>query len=527
MTRENWKSVRQNPPWYFLLPAVLAALVLALCILYLALRAVEGGWGELWETLWRRRNLVLLGNTLRLALGVIVFTTLIAFPLAWLSVRTELSRWKFLSLLGVLPLAIPGYIMAWAILSLGGDYGIVYRLTGQTVPRISGYWGALLAISLYAFPYLYLNLRSALLGLDPSHEDAARSLGRGPVRIFLEIILPQCRPAFLAGALIVVLYVLGDFGSVTLMRYETISHAVFVQYNSLLDRQTASGLALVLVVLAALLLWLEIRLLGRIRWYRVGTGTARGIRLAKLTPLAWGVVAVFLLLVYGAALLTPLGVICFWLIEYPPVGEMPRVWRALGDSLSVAVPAAFLAGAAALPVAYIGVRYPSGISRGLERISYFGYAMPPLALALAAAAISLQLFPFLFQTLGLLIVICALHFLAEGMGPIRTALYQASPRLEEAARSLGCNPLMAFFRSTFPLLVRGLLAGIAFVFLSVMKELPITYILSPWGFSPLAVNIWDLANEGMYAEAAPHALALLLISLFFVGFLMLREKRLS
>lgn len=525
MSQADWKTISNRPPWYFILPAGVVAFCLSFTIAYLFWRAFEGGIDSIAEILWRQRTLDLLWNTVRLAIGVIAVTTVIAFPLAWLTARTSLARSRLLSLLCILPLAIPGYIMAWALLSLGGDYGIINRLTNWGFPRISGYWGALIAISLYAFPYLFLNLRSSLLGIDPSQEDAARSLGRSPSEVFFQVILPQCRPGYLAGCLIIVLYVLGDFGSVTLMRYETFSQAIFVQYQNLMDRQTAAGLALLLILITAILLWIELRLLGKVNLYRVGGGTKRTAQLHRLGWTRWLAVP-FIGLVISVSLLAPLFAILFWLIEFPPVSQMGRVGSAIMDSLSVAIPASFLAGAAALPLAYLGVRYPSGISRSLERTAYFGYAMPPLALALSAAFLSLYLLPFLYQTLFLLIAIYALHFLAECMGPIRSALYQASPRLEEAARSLGCNPFTAFFRATFPMLFKGLIAGIAFVFLSVMKELPITYILSPWGFSPLAVNIWDLSNEGMYAEAAPHALALLLFSLFFVGFLMLREKRL-
>ncbi len=524
MGNARWKAPPARPPWYFLGPAAAVAAVLGFAILYLVWRALEGNQGTLIDVLWRPRTWDLFVNTFALAIGVVALTTVIAVPLAWLTARTSLARWRIVPLFGILPLAVPGYIMAWTLLSLGGDYGIVTRLSGLEFPRFRGYWGALLAISFYAFPYLYLNLRSALLGMDPAQEDAARSLGYTPMRLFIRVILPQCRPAYLAGCLIIILYVLGDFGSVTLMNYPTFSQAIFVQYSSLMDSQTASGLALVLVGLTAGLLWLEVRLLGRTVLFKVGSGSRRK---AILHPLGktWILVGPFLFMVVAVSLFAPVFVLLFWLVEFPPVGELPRVLDALRDSLSVAVPTAILAGAAALPVAYIGVRYPSGISRALERMAHFGYALPPLALALSAAYFSLHLLPMLHQTLVLLVAVCALYFLAESIGPLRSSLLQASPRIEEAARSLGCNPLAAFFRATFPLLLKGLVAGVALVFLSVMKELPITYILSPWGFNPLAVNIWDRTNEGLYAEAAPHALALLLLSLLFVGFLMLRERR--
>jgi iron(III) transport system permease protein len=102
-------------------------------------------------------------------------------------------------------------------------------------------------------------------------------------------------------------------------------------------------------------------------------------------------------------------------------------------------------------------------------------------------------------------------------------LYQAPPRLEEAARSLGFSPFHAFRKATLPLLRNGTIAGAAFVFLSAMKELPITFMLAPVGFESLAMNVWGYTNEAMFADAAPFALILLLLSSVFVGLLFTRE----
>jgi iron(III) transport system permease protein len=161
----------------------------------------------------------------------------------------------------------------------------------------------------------------------------------------------------------------------------------------------------------------------------------------------------------------------------------------------------------------------------IGRVAYLGYATPGLAFGLGLLFFSLRSAPFLHQTLGLLILAYALHFLAEAMGPVRSALEQAPPSLEEAARLLGCSRVGAFFRVTLPLLRRGLLASTAFVFLSVMKELPITYILSPLDRETLAVAVWGFIDEAMFAEAAPYALAILFFSALFVGALLTQEKR--
>jgi len=177
----------------------------------------------------------------------------------------------------------------------------------------------------------------------------------------------------------------------------------------------------------------------------------------------------------------------------------------------------------ALLIAYVGVRFEGKITNILERVAYLGYATPPLAFALSLVFFSLYVSPFLYQTLLLLIIAYSLHFLAEGIGPIRSALYQAPPQLEDAAKSLGYSSFQAFIKVILPLLKGGIIASAALVFLSAMKELSITFLLSPIGFNTLALNVWSYTGEAMFAEAAPFAFTILIFSILFVGLLFSRE----
>src|SRR5690606_24097276 len=264
---------------------------------------------------------------------------------------------------------------------------------------------------------------------------------------------------------------------------------------------------------------LEARLLKGRLYARTGGGVARRVRRARLG--GWALPAyLFAALVGLAGVGLPVTTIVYWLGR----GTEAAVWTDLGaalwDSARASLPAALLAAGLAVPVAYLGVRKPSAPSRLMERIAYLGYATPPLAFALALVVFSLAAAPFLYQTLTLLVLAYALHFLAEALGPVRSALYQAPPRVEEAARALGRSPLAAFFAATFPLLRRGLGVSVAFVFLSALKELPLTFLLSPLGFRTLAMGVWGAAGEAMFSVAAPYALVLILTSSILVGLLL-------
>jgi iron(III) transport system permease protein len=515
-----WDGVRE---WYLWGPAGIVAIGVLIPLGYLVLRALAAEPAQLADLVFRARTLELLWNTVSLTAGVLVVSTSIAFPLAWLTARTDLRGKRLVTLLSVLPLAVPGYVMAYVLLATTGSYGTLAQIAGLVVPRLNGYTGALIALSLYTFPYLFLNLRTALMDLDPALEESARALGYRRTKVLRHVILPQLRPGFLSGGLLVGLHVLGDFGVVSLMRFKTFSYAIYLQYAASYDRTYAACLALMLLVLTAAVLFLEARLLRGLLLHRTGSGTSRQAPPVKLG--AWRIPSyLFVGTVAMASVGVPVLTVGYWMLEGTAIP-----WAGLGDALwgsvSASAPAALLAGALALPLAYLSVRRPSRGTKTLERIAYFGYATPPLAFALALIFFTLRTVPPLYQTLGLLIIAYALHFLAEAIGPIRTALYQAPPRLEEAARSLGRTPLQAFFAATFPLLRKGLLVSVALVFLSAMKELPLTFLLSPIGFDALALKVWSYANEALFAGAAPFALAIMAVSAAFVGLLLLREKR--
>ncbi|MYF99431.1 iron ABC transporter permease [Candidatus Poribacteria bacterium] len=503
---------------FFFIPAFIVCICGLFPLVYLIAKAIDAEGAVLVENLFRTRNARLFLNTVLLTIGVLILDILLATPAAWLTTHANLRGKRIFSVLCTLPLAIPGYVMAYALLGLGGNNGIFASLFGKSLPRLSGYWGALIALSFYTSPYLFLNLRSALLGLDPNLEESARSLGHKQWSVFIRVILPQLRPAFYASGLLICLHVLGDFGVVSLMRFETFSYALYVEYEIAFDGHNyASWLALLLLAFTGCLLFLETRLLRSVVLHRAGHGVSRHrspIPLGKWKSAGY----TFLILLFIATVVIPAITVFLWMFRAFEVSALDGLLEALTGSVGIAVPSAICCAILVVPFAYIGVRYSSRFSNMLARIPYVIYAIPPLAFALA-----IILFLGSPQTILLLICACILHFLAEAIGPVRSSLYQASPNLEEAARSLGSSPVGAFFRAVFPLIIRGMLTSTALVFLATMKELPLTLLLRPAEYETLAVNVWDYTGEAMFAQAAPYAFLILLFSALFVGLLIRKE----
>ncbi len=514
-------AIKRLLRWYFLLPIALVLVGLAIPLSYLVFRALDADPDRLQTLILSARNGRLLANTLLLAVGVLAVGTVIAFPLAWLTARTDLRPAKLFTVIGVLPLAVPGYVLAYVILGITGSYGTLARYLGVETQTLSGYWGALVALSLYTSPYLFLNLRAAMMRLDPTLEEAGQSLGYGQLQVFRRVTLPQLRPAYLAGALLVVLHVMGDFGVVSLMRFETFSLAIYVQFAGAFERTYAALLALMLLALTAVVLVVEARLLRDLRLDR----TSPAAHSRQLTPLGkWRPLAIAYCVLVGTL---SLGIPVASILGWAAVGsgfDWTSLATPLWNAVTASAPAALFATLLAVPLSYLSVRFPSVITRSIERASYLGYALPPLALALAYIFFSLSAAPALYQTLLLLIFAYTLHFVAEAIGPVRTALYQAPPHVEEAARSLGRTPLRAFLSATLPLISTGIVVSMAFVFLSALKELPLTVLLAPPGFETLSLNVWSYTNEAMYAPAAPYALAIVALSGLFVGLLIRHER---
>ena len=521
-------SRRAGPHPVLLGAAAVVAVAIALPLVYLFIRGVGSGT-EFWDLLFRLRTLQIVLRSALLVAAVTVACILIAVPLAWLITRTDLPFRRVWAILTALPLVIPSYIGAFLVIVALGPRGMLQRaLEGpfgiERLPEIYGFPGALLTLTLLSFPYVLLPAQAALTRMDPSLEEASLSLGHSAWSTFRRITLPLLRPAIASGALLTALYTLSDFGAVSLMRYETFTWAIYLQYNSSLDRILAAGLCLVLALFAAGILLAESRTRTQAAYHRSSSGAARP---AKPLPLGhWRLPALaFCGGIVLFALVLPMSVLGWWVARGISAGEsVPDLWSATANSVIVSAVAVLVVLAASLPVALLSIRFPSRASALLERASHVGFALPGIAVALSLVYFGSQFAPVLYQTTALLVFAYLVLFLPAGVGALRTSLLQISPRWEEAGRSLGRGPLAVIRTIDLPLMRPGLIAGGSLTFLLIMKELPATLILGPAGFKTLATSVWSASSEAFFAEAAAHALALILVSSVPMALIIVRQR---
>ena len=513
------------------LPAAIVAVAMLLPLAYLLIRGVGSGQEGL-SFLASPRIGQLLWQTLALAVSVTLLAGLLGVPLAWLVTRTDLPFPRVWSVLLMLPLVIPTYVGGFVLVAALGPRGLLQQLLApafgvQRLPEIYGFWGAALTLTLFTYPYVLLTVRGAMLRQDPAFEQASRSLGSGPWTTFFRVTIPLLRPSIAAGSLLVGLYTLSDFGAVSLLQYDSFTRAIYLQYQGSLDRSIAALLALVLVTFTGLILLAEASTRGRARYYRSARAAAAPMtyRLRRWTAPALTLCAATTL----AAVLLPIGVLLYWLGRglASSAVTIDSLWLPVANSAYASTFAGAAALLAATPVALLAVRYPGRFGDTIERITYTTFALPGIVVALSLVFFGANFVPFLYQTLALLVFAYVIRFLPEAVGAMRSGLLQLNPRLEEAASGLGRRRHEVFLTVTAPLIAPAALGGVALVFMSAMKELPVTLLLSPIGFKTLATTTWNATAGGLYAQAAPAALLLVFLSAAFLPWLLGAERHLD
>lgn len=500
--------------WLHLI-AVPVVTIILLPILYLMLRALGAGQDGL-DYLLRERTLTIVINSLLLVVSVTVSSTAIGVLFAWLTARTDLPLRRVWLVLGLLTMVIPSYLSAVTYVAAFGPVGMLQQILEplgvNRLPDIRGFFGAWLSITLFTYPYVVLPVRAALVNTDPALEEAGRSLGLNRWHVFRRVTLPQLRPAIASGVLLTALYTLSDFGSVAVMRFNAFTRAIYLQINGFqLDR--AAVLALVLVAFTLILVAVERRINHHPHNYRVGTGVRRKVHRSALGK--WKYPALlFCVVLVGLGVIVPVIVMLSWTfgsvaVENPIVFNLAEL---VGSTISVSAVAAIVAAVLAVPMALLVLRRPSRFNNSLIALAYTGNILPGIVVALALVYFASNYANPLYQTLPLLIAGYLMRFLPFSIGATRSVLSQINPKLEEAARSMGLRGWQVALRITIPLARTGIVAGMALVFLSAMKELPATLILRPIGFETIATRIWTFYQEAFLALIGEPGLILLVAS---------------
>jgi iron(III) transport system permease protein len=489
---------RRRPPRALLGAAVVVAACAALPLVWLVVRVAGADPGRVAALLARERTLTLALNSAVLVAVVGAGSLLLGLATATALVRVRLPRPGLWWVLAALPLAVPSYLLAFAVLAIR--------------PEARGLGPLAVVLVLACTPYVTLPAAAALRAADTGPEDAARTLGLGPVSAFCRVTLPQTLPAALAGTLLAALYTLADFGAPALLRYESFTWAVQAAYEGTVDRTGAAVTALVLAAATLGLVAAERAARRRFTGARAGTAPTAAVPV-RLRPAAGAAVVAGLGAVAAVTLVGPPAVLVGRVVAAGGVdADLPRLAVAAGWTLLLSGAAALLAVAMALPVGVLAARYRSRAVAATESVAYLGQGLPGVVVGLALVFLSLVLVPALYQTAAVLVFGYAILFLPKALGATRTAVERVPVEAEEVARTLGRTPWSTWWSVTAPQAAPGVAAGGLLVAVTAMKELPATLMLRPTGIDTLATRLWSQTSLGAFGAAAPAALALLLLA---------------
>ncbi len=505
------KRVEEADPWLSavgLVSAVFALLVVS-PMFWLLWQATTTEFGRAVELMFSPLTARITLNSILLMVSVTVASILVGVPLALLTTRTDLPYPRFWTIVAALPLVIPSYIGAIAFVSMFGSGGQIESVFGMQIPRIQGLWGSVFIITLYTYPYVFLTTRASLLSMDSSLVDAARALNHSPAEAFRRVTLPIIRPGIAAGALLAALYAISDFGTPAFMQANVFTSRIYGEFNNFAI-EYAALLALQLVAIVAIVLVIEAGI-GRDEDTSGGGTSGAMFRLGHWKWPAMGSIS----LIGVVTLVVPVAIFVLWMLRsqgqrIPSLEFQPAF--AL-NSVYLAALAALVACIFAVPVAYYSGRTNSLIARVLERATYVGFAVPGVVIGLALVFLGTQTLPSIYrQGVWLLVFGYVVRFLPQAVGTVRSSVLQVDDETLEASRTLNAGRIETFRRVTLPLIAPGMVAGAVLVFLTTMKELPMTLMLQPIGMNTLVIKVWEAHNALAYRYAAIPALLLILIS---------------
>jgi len=483
---------------------------------------------------WQHFSEYLLGDliksTLILVIGVALGVMILGTLLAYLVVMVDFPGRKWMEWALFLPFGIPAYVLAFVYLGVFDYSGYVQTFLRDYLgfPGFdirSGSWATILTFILVFYPYVYMMTRASFMRQKISMIEAGKLLGAGPLRVFFKISLPIARPAVAAGVLVTIMETLADYGVVGLFNYNTFTTAIYSAWIDFRSVEVAAQLASILVISAFFLIYFEKKARGKAKYYSSDIYQERPY---KASGLLGGLISFFVLGVFLLAFAMPMLQLVIWghemILEEWNTSYLDLIQSTLTLTSLAIIIVIFISTLLALP----NDCKNSLVSRNLLRVSTLGYALPGSVMAVGllygvneissfAQIFGLASINYLiFGSITLLVFAYVSRFLAVGFNSIDASVQQIKPVLIDNARLLGAKRGKIIWKVYLPMMLPGILAASLLVGVDVMKELPATYLLRPFGWDTLAIKVYELSSEGLYERAAVPALIMVAIGAFMM-----------
>ena len=481
---------------------------------------------ELWGHFAQNLLPDVVSSTLILLLGVGIGVSILGTVLAYLVVMVDFPGQSWLEWAIFLPMAIPAYVLAFVYLGVFdySGYAQVWLRETTGIPGFdirSGHWAIILTFILVFYPYVYMMARASFKRQKIQMIEAGKMLGAKPLHVFWRISVPLARPAIAAGVLVVLMETLADFGVVSLFNYSTFTTAIYSAWGDFRSIEVAAQLASLLVLVSFFLIYFEKKARGKAKYYSTDISN---IKPYKATGFIGWSIFLFVFGIFMLAFAMPMLQLVIWSIEKYSEEWTQRYLGYLASTSILTISATILTVVTATILALPSRRKAnSKVLQILIRFSTLGYALPGSVMAVGLLYgiqnISIVSIYFggssinhiLFGSVALLLFAYVSRFIAIAFNSANASTEQIKPVYEQSAKLLGASRFRLIREVYLPMMAPGILAGGLLVAVDVMKELPATYLLRPFGWDTLAIRVFELSSDQFYERAAVPALIMVII----------------
>ena len=508
--------------------------IIAIPVITIFIKLFDGP-GESWGHISKVLLVDYLTNSFWLAVFCTFFTLLFGVSTAWLVTRYEFPLRKHLEWMLIIPLAVPGYIMAYAyagFLDYGGGVSQVVHWLGVENFKldIMNVYGLSFVLSISLFSYVYVSTRAFFLTQAVNLLEASRMLGTSERTSFFKLILPLARPAIIAGLILVLMEVLNDYGAAQYFGVNTFTTGIFRSWFSLEEPETAIYLSALLLVLIFSLILIE-------KWQRrkMQFSSAKISRITTSNRLVLSnfgqfVILSWVLLPVVLGFIIPLYQLLVWASKtFEMVFDDGFFWLSI-QSFGIAFITAIFTVLFALLLLYFSKWNKIYHIQNAAKLGILGYAIPGAVVAIGIMIPTLFIDKWMIEkgiatkfiingTLIALVYAYVVRFLAVAYQPLESSALKVNTSIPDSSKVLGMGNFKTFFKIEFPLIKAGMLSAFILVFIDTLKELPLTLILKPYHINTLAVKAFEYASDEMVMHAAIPSLFIILTAVIPVIFL--------
>ena len=478
-----------------------------------------------------------LKNTAILLLMVTVISGVIGTALAWVTSMYRFPGQRFFSWALMLPLAIPAYVMAFVtvgIVDFSGPLQTSLRDMGisTAIPSVRNVWGAGIVLSLAFYPYVYLLARQAFLSQGRRAIEAGQMLGLSRSRVLFRLALPQALPWVIGGLLLASMETLADFGAVSVFNVDTFTTAIYKAWFGFFSLTTAAQLAALLIGVIFIVVLFEQYWQAK-RGNTISQGNNRRFETSTLAKFGMSLLCG---VVFFIAFLVPFLQLIYWTaINFRQDFDSRYIDFVINSLLLASMTTLFIA-VLAIIIAWVKRQYPDKSTKFMTTLANLGYVVPGTVLAVGVfipiAWLDNQLIDFgitshqvLSGSVVVMLLALATRFMTVSFQPVDRQLQRLTKNQEAAAKLLSDSPFQRWRQVVLPVLSPGVLTALLMGFVEVMKEMPITLMTRRQGWDTLAVRVFEMTSEGMWARAALPSLLIVLVGLIPVWILLRQSDK--